>query len=490
MAVDAILKLSEREMNELTLESLETIKMVKSYDGPTLRFPLTLPDVLAMLESFKNMKVLHYKYIMMLFLCCEKICVEESTVQHINIPPGVQVTVIGDTHGQLLDLLTIFNIKGLPCEKNRFLFNGDFVDRGRYGCEIVAIICAFKILYPEYVYINRGNHEARAQNSWMGFEDEILAKYTNQEVVVRNDRRAGLRLHMLCEKLFDSFPLCAVIQHKVFVCHGGLFRDDNVTLADLDAINRKREPPLGGRSYEDRLYEDILWSDPRPTPSYPKHLLKRRSSDRGAGCEFGPQVTAQFCALNQIALVVRSHECVADGFEVLHDGRLITIFSASRYCGTQTNKGAFMTFGEDLQPEIQQFFALGDVTSFMTEEERQTKLEEDAVFMIVEMICDHKLDLYWYFTERDKAGAGVVSRVEWANGLTKVLNLDVPFLYYQPKLAELDENGKVNFSRFLSRFQVALRDADMGWQERDSPVCMRQAICYLWIRHWGSVQTL
>ena len=68
-------------------------------------------------------------------------------------------------------------------------------------------------------------------------------------------------------------------------------------------------------------------------------LRGRRPSDRGAGVEFGPDVTNQFCITNSIALVLRSHECVQEGYEVLHDGRLITIFSASRYCGTQTNKG-------------------------------------------------------------------------------------------------------------------------------------------------------
>ena len=164
--------------------------------------------------------------------------------------------------------------------------------------------------------------------------------------------------------------------------------------------------------------------------------------------EFGPDVTNQFCITNSIALVLRSHECVQEGYEVLHDGRLITIFSASRYCGTQTNKGnhfcslscvvvvvvflfvvgrwlfrsflpspqhhanhcssppfplpgAFITFGPDLQPEIQQFYAHAmESTSFESkaeaEEERLDTLEEDALRMIIERVCDKKADLYWY----------------------------------------------------------------------------------------------
>lgn len=211
------------------------------------------------------------------------------------------------------DLFSIFSIKGIPSPTNLYLFNGDFVDRGSRGIEVLSVLCAFKILYPKHVFLNRGNHEARAQNAWMGFEEEILYKFSNPNTVVDGDKRAALKVHILCEYMFDALPLCAVVENKVFVCHGGLFRNEGVTLNHLRSIMRKREPPLNGRSFEDRIYEDILWSDPRPTPSYPRPLIGRRSSDRGAGCEFGPSVTNSFCALNQIALIVRSHECVPEG---------------------------------------------------------------------------------------------------------------------------------------------------------------------------------
>jgi diadenosine tetraphosphatase ApaH/serine/threonine PP2A family protein phosphatase len=216
---------------------------------------------------------------------------------------GCTVTVVGDTHGQLDDLFTIFSIRGLPTPENMYLFNGDFVDRGAHGCEVLATLFALKVLYPSAVFLNRGNHEARAQNAWMGFEEEILAKYTLPEVTMEDDRRAALRVHILCEQVFDALPLAAVIHGKVFVCHGGLFRNDGVTMGHLKAISRKREPPLAGKSFEDRVLEDLIWSDPRPTPSYPRNLVGRRVSDRGAGCEFGPAITSAFCNNNGFALV-------------------------------------------------------------------------------------------------------------------------------------------------------------------------------------------
>ena len=84
------------------------------------------------------------------------------------------MTIVGDLHGQLQDLFTIFTINGLPSPANQYFFNGDFVDRGYYGVEIVLTIFAFKLLYPDAVHMNRGNHECRQQNAYMGFEDEVL----------------------------------------------------------------------------------------------------------------------------------------------------------------------------------------------------------------------------------------------------------------------------------------------------------------------------
>ena len=38
-------------------------------------------------------------------------------------------------------------------------------------------------------------------------------------------------------------------------------------------------------------------------------------------------------------LVIRSHEMVPWGYSVAHDHKVITVFSASSYCGTNDNFG-------------------------------------------------------------------------------------------------------------------------------------------------------
>lgn len=41
------------------------------------------------------------------------------------------------------------------------------------------------------------------------------------------------------------------------VTHGGLFKEDGVTLEDIRKVDRKRQPP------EEGIMCDLLWSDPQ-----------------------------------------------------------------------------------------------------------------------------------------------------------------------------------------------------------------------------------
>uniref|UniRef100_A0A452FZ53 Serine/threonine-protein phosphatase n=1 Tax=Capra hircus TaxID=9925 RepID=A0A452FZ53_CAPHI len=244
-----------------------------------------------------------------------------------------KITVCGDTHGQFYDLLNIFELNGLPSETNPYIFNGDFVDRGSFSVEVILTLFGFKLLYPDHFHLLRGNHETDNMNQIYGFEGEVKAKYTAQ-------------MYELFSEVFEWLPLAQCINGKVLIMHGGLFSEDGVTLDDIRKIERSRQPPDSGPMC------DLLWSDPQPQNG-------RSVSKRGVSCQFGPDVTKAFLEENKLDYIIRSHEVKAEGYEVAHGGRCVTVFSAPNYCDQMGNKAAYIHLrGSDLRPQFHQFTAV------------------------------------------------------------------------------------------------------------------------------------
>ena len=242
--------------------------------------------------------------------------------------------VCGDTHGQFYDVLNMFeNVSGWPSPTNPYVFNGDYVDRGSFSVEVVTMFFAWKLLYPNCFFLSRGNHEGKQMNKMYGFEGEVKHKYDDKVMDIFTE-------------VFNWLPLYHTLNGNVFVVHGGLFSQNDVTLSDLRAVDRNREPPDSG------LMSDALWADPQPFPG-------RGPSKRGVGLTFGPDVTAKFLDDNGLKMLVRSHEVKDEGYLIEHNGRLVTIFSAPNYCDQMGNKGGVIQFdAKECKPNYLQFDAV------------------------------------------------------------------------------------------------------------------------------------
>lgn len=448
------------------------------YRGVHVTFPLRLDTVTKLIDQFRNGILLHRVYVHHILEESDKMfrIVHASPMNAIEIPPGVTLIVVGDLHGQLEDLLTILDKNGVPSAKTWYLFNGDFVDRGSHGVEVMLLLLTFKLLYPNFVFLNRGNHEERMINEVFGFEDEVYVKYNtdNDETLGWDGLSASpnyspMKLFQMFEDIFLLFPLFSLVNESVFVVHGGLSHHENVRIDELLRIQHQREIPTQSTAREDELFTHLLWSDPRDRDGW-------KASSRGAGVEFGPDITRRFCQLNHLCLVIRSHECREEGYEITHDGLVLTVFSASSYCGSQTNKGAFVQLqlvdDGDVKPHVVQYYAqpLQKLRDAGKNEWRQkaVRLERRTLMSLVELICEKKSALLAAFAHVDTDGTGRVSKLQWRAVLQATLGIEVKFLSYFRQLAteEDDARGGVDYKSFLNRYTVELGGGNADWKKQ------------------------
>lgn len=259
-----------------------------------------------------------------------------------------RLLVCGDTHGQLQDVLVIFEEHGLPAPGNAYLFNGDIADRGRNATEIFVLLLAFKLACPSILHMNRGNHEQRDLNerpfaNGGGFAWELRSKYPHDE-----------RLIDMFQHFFMQLPLASVVGEWALVIHGGLFREAGVTLDEIRRIDGCRQPPSVLDTREDTLLFDALWSDPHDGDG-----VVASDNRGGVSIQFGKDVTKSFCERNGVQSVIRSHQLPKRkrGYEIQHDAMLLTIFSASNYGGVCGNRGGVLVFDHKGPAEVKEFYA-------------------------------------------------------------------------------------------------------------------------------------
>lgn len=266
---------------------------------------------------------------------------KEPAVLTINIQTlnCSNLVIVGDLHGNLESLARIINNYGYP-PKKRYLFLGDYVDRGKNSCAVIIMLYALKCLYHDDIFLIRGNHEFKNMTDHYGFKDECFR-------VFQNFKDGELFYNMVVET-FSKLPICAILNDQVFVVHGG-----------VSALIESREQLLKikkvGEDFtsEDSVQAEFLWSDPQID------YLQYEPSPRGIGCLFGQNALNEFLEKMQLIQVIRGHQNEMDGYNYPFDkeGRILTVFSSIDYCGMLNDAAVAILNDKDnsLKLEIETF---------------------------------------------------------------------------------------------------------------------------------------
>ena len=230
--------------------------------------------------------------------------------------------IVGDIHGDIVSLMRIFDEFGYPSTKNRFLFLGDYVDRGKHSIEVLELLFALKLLFPTSLYMLKGNHECTDICSNYGFRAEC-GKRSTQAVFAA-----------FCEA-FAALPVCAVIGEKAFCVHGGISprMKSKAVLGEIEKCDIP-EP--------DSIVADMLWSD--PSEDVPKYGQSKRT----IGHIYGAEAVGEILEMLDVFVVIRAHESIDSGFDSKFG--VITVFSSADYCGTG-NTAAALTIPDDAMLE-------------------------------------------------------------------------------------------------------------------------------------------
>lgn len=198
-----------------------------------------------------------------------------------------EFVVVGDIHGNLDDLIRIFQRYRYP-PLARYVFLGDYVDRRSYSLETFVLLFTLQRLFPESVCLLRGNHEANSAAKTYGLKAECASRFGDSVV-----------FGTVCD-CFSALSSSCIINNGVFCVHSGVSEEAPLVddLADWNASN---------------IVADVIWSDPKSEIDI-----------------YSAKAVAQFLDRNGLSMMVRAQTYQPRGYnwDFGADGVCLTLFSS------------------------------------------------------------------------------------------------------------------------------------------------------------------
>ncbi|CAL8095438.1 unnamed protein product [Calicophoron daubneyi] len=252
----------------------------------------------------------------------------------INLNLDESLCIIGDLYGNFANLVRIFNKLGHP-SKSRYLFLGNYINRQNRSVELIILLFAYKLKYPENIFMLRGNHECQYVSYYYGFLQECRSIYRQ-------------RVWRAIMRAFNWLPAAAIIEDVIFCVHSGLIKDipyktvrNKEKLRAYISLQIDRPVAIAANS----TLAQLTWSEPVvDTKGW-------RDNPAGIGWLYGEDEIHEFCRMYNFQQIIRSNESAENGYEFIADGKLLTIFAIPDLSGSSRNSGAIVHLCKNIKDQ-------------------------------------------------------------------------------------------------------------------------------------------
>ena len=280
-----------------------------------------------------------------LLLEAHKVISRDSSLVRIRSP----VKVFGNLFGQYNDLMRFFESYGHPSDDNQmgdihtyqYVFLGDICDRGNYSLEVIFLLLALKVRYPDHIYIVRGHHEDININSVFGLAEEC-DKRLNDNYKTENP------IFMKINNLFDILPLAVLIDGKTLCVHGGIGSSVS-KLLDIGSIKRPVSISQDVRTHEQQVLIDLLWSEYSDDITDIAVNEERDITKSGFILKYGKERLNKFLADNKLNLLITAHQWISDGIKSYNNDKLVIVCSSTNYMDKYNNIGGMINITRNSQ---------------------------------------------------------------------------------------------------------------------------------------------